>query len=530
MKIIISGGGTGGHIYPAISIANALQSRFPEVDILFVGAEGRMEMEKVPAAGYPIVGLPVAGLQRKLTWKNLCLPYKLWKSARKAAQIINDFKPDVVVGVGGYASAPVLWTAQRKNIPTVIQEQNSYAGITNKLLAKRATKICVAYEGMERFFPKEKIVLTGNPVRYRPAADGERRTVVGLRPTENGERLSACGRWRTENGYRPAADGERRTVVGLRPTENGERLSACGRWRTENGYRPAADGERLSESRSPFPVSSERSEGASRSPLAPSEAEGLSVPRSPFTVLIVGGSLGARTLNRAMMQALPELQNSGVHFIWQTGKSYFEQAKAAVNALSGERLSACGRRRTVVGLRPTENGERLSESRSPLAPSEAEGLPVPRSPLTPSEAEGLSVPRSPFTVVDFISRMDEAFAAADVVVSRAGAGTISELCVAAKACVLVPSPNVAEDHQTKNAQALVDKNAAVMVRDEEANEKLFPTVLALLKDDMRIKELEKNIAALAKPNAAAEIAEIIGERLMENGERKTVNGERKKNE
>ena len=166
MKIIISGGGTGGHIYPAIAIANALKSQSPDVDILFVGAEGRMEMEKVPAAGYTIVGLPVAGLQRRLTWRNLLLPFKLWKSVRKASQIINRFNPDVVVGVGGYASAPVLWTAQRKNIPTVIQEQNSYAGVTNKLLAKRASKICVAYEGMERFFPKEKIILTGNPVRW----------------------------------------------------------------------------------------------------------------------------------------------------------------------------------------------------------------------------------------------------------------------------------------------------------------------------------------------------------------------------
>jgi UDP-N-acetylmuramate--alanine ligase len=367
MKIIISGGGTGGHIYPAIAIANALKARFPGVDILFVGAEGRMEMEKVPAAGYPIVGLPVAGLQRTLTWKNLLLPYKLWKSVRKAAQIINRFKPDVVVGVGGYASAPVLWTAQRKNIPTVIQEQNSYAGVTNKLLARRASRICVAYEGMERFFPKEKITLTGNPVRYRPAADEQN--------------------------------------------------------------------------------------------------------RSPFTVLIVGGSLGARTLNQAMMRALPALQQSGVHFIWQTGKAYFAQAKAAVDALSGERLS---------------------ES------------------------------RSPFTVVDFIARMDEAFAAADVVVSRAGAGTISELCVAAKACVLVPSPNVAEDHQTKNAQALVNKKAAIMVRDDEANEKLFPTLLALLNDETRIRELERNIAALAKPNAANDIAGIIGEFI---GERLKVNEE-----
>ncbi|MDR0691970.1 MAG: UDP-N-acetylglucosamine--N-acetylmuramyl-(pentapeptide) pyrophosphoryl-undecaprenol N-acetylglucosamine transferase [Prevotellaceae bacterium] len=397
MKIIISGGGTGGHIYPAIAIANALKSQSPGVDILFVGAEGRMEMEKVPAAGYTIVGLPVAGLQRRLTWRNLLLPFKLWKSVRKASQIINRFKPDVVVGVGGYASAPVLWTAQRKNIPTVIQEQNSYAGVTNKLLAKRASKICVAYEGMERFFPKEKIILTGNPVRF----------TAPPQPSPRGGSFAP-----------PPLEG-----VGGRPA-----------------------------------------------------------------VLVVGGSLGARTLNQAMTQALPELRRSGVHFIWQTGKSYFEQAKAAVN---GER----------------ENGERRTENGNTLSPF----LPFPLSPSV--------------TVVDFISRMDEAFAAADVVVSRAGAGTISELCVAAKACVLVPSPNVAEDHQTKNAQALVDKNAAIMVRDDEAKDKLLPTVLALLQDEARIRELEKNIATLAKPHAADEIAKIvIGQR--ENGEREKGRKER----
>jgi UDP-N-acetylglucosamine--N-acetylmuramyl-(pentapeptide) pyrophosphoryl-undecaprenol N-acetylglucosamine transferase len=333
------------------------------------------------------------------------MPYKLWKSVKKAAKIIDEFKPDAVVGVGGYASAPVLWAAQRKNIPTIIQEQNSYAGITNKLLAKRASKICVAYEGMERFFPKEKIALTGNPVRF-------------------------------------AGNGERRT-------ENGE----------------------------PFPL----------------------IP-SPFTVLVVGGSLGARTLNQVMLQALPELRNSGVHFIWQTGKSYFEQAKQAAARQSGERGTEKGERRK-------EKGERENEER------ESSPLTVDRSPFP--------VDRSPFTVMDFIYRMDEAFAAADVVVSRAGAGTISELCVAAKACIFVPSPNVAEDHQTKNAQALVDKNAAIMVRDDEAKDKLIPTILALLQDKTRIKELEKNIAALAKPNAANDIAEIIGEWGTENGERRT---------
>ena len=363
MKVIISGGGTGGHIYPAIAIANALRKRFPDLSILFVGAEGRMEMEKVPAAGYAIVGLPVAGLQRIRWWKNFSLPFKLWKSLRKAKQIINDFQPDVVVGVGGYASVPVLLAAQWRKIPTLLQEQNSYAGIANKLLAKRAFAICVAYDGMERFFPKEKIILTGNPVRV-----------------ESGE-------WRVENDKHTPA--------------------------------PA-----------PF-----------------------STLHSPFsTVLVVGGSLGARTLNRAMIQALPELCNTGVHFIWQTGKMYFEQAKAALAT-----------------------------------------IPSPHS----------------IQVIDFISQMDEAFAAAGVVVSRAGAGTISELCVAAKACVFVPSPNVAEDHQTKNAQALVEKNAALMVRDEDAVEKLWPVVLELLHDKARIGELEKNIALLAKPNAAEDIVDII---------------------
>jgi UDP-N-acetylglucosamine--N-acetylmuramyl-(pentapeptide) pyrophosphoryl-undecaprenol N-acetylglucosamine transferase len=357
LKVIISGGGTGGHIYPAIAIANALRQRCPGVSILFAGAEGRMEMEKVPAAGYAIAGLPVAGLQRKRWWKNFSLPFKLWKSLRKATQIINDFQPGVVVGVGGYASAPVLWAAQRKKIPTLLQEQNSYAGIANKLLAKRASAICVAYEGMERFFPKGKIILTGNPVRF-----------TSLPPTP------------------PFREGK----------------------------------------------------------------GGI--------VLLVGGSLGARTLNQSMIQALPALHGSGVHFIWQTGKAYFEQAKAAVDALNR--------------ARGTEDG-------------------------------------SPFTVVDFISRMDEAFAAADVVVSRAGAGTISELCVAAKACVFVPSPNVAEDHQTKNAQALVAKNAALMVRDDEAKDRLWTVVLELLHDRARIKELEKNIAALAKPHAAEDIVKMI---------------------
>ena len=394
LKVIISGGGTGGHIYPAIAIANALRQRCPNASILFVGAEGRMEMEKVPAAGYAITGLPVAGLQRIRWWKNFSLPFKLWKSLRKAKQIICDFQPDVVVGVGGYASAPVLWAAQRKKIPTLLQEQNSYAGMANKLFAKRAFAICVAYDGMERFFPKEKIRLTGNPVRQSAVAVGSRQSAV--------------------NSQQPAvAVGSRQSAV------NSRQLTA---------------------------------DCDCQLPTATAGCD-CQLP----TVLVVGGSLGARTLNRAMLQALPALCNTGIHVIWQTGKMYFEQAKAALAALH-----------------------------------------YPHA----------------IQAVDFISQMNEAFAAADVVVSRAGAGTISELCVAAKACIFVPSPNVAEDHQTKNAQALVEKNAALMVRDDEAMDKLWPTVLELLHDKARIKELEKNISLLAKPDAAEDVVNTMMKYLI----------------
>ena len=357
LKVIISGGGTGGHIYPAISIANALKQRVTDVSILFVGAEGRMEMEKVPAAGYPIVALPVEGLQRKLTLKNLLLPYKIWKSIRRASAIIKKFEPDVVVGVGGYVSGPVLWAAQRKKIPTLLQEQNSYAGVTNKILAKRATKICVAYEGMEKFFKKEKISLLGNPVRQ------------DLQRNEESLRVEAAAFF------------------------------------------------------------------------------GLDAKKK--TVLIVGGSLGARTLNQTMKNALPDVVNSDVQFIWQTGKLYFEQAKTAAQLATNVK------------------------------------------------------------VYDFIYRMEYAFALADVVISRAGAGTISELCVVAKPCIFVPSPNVSEDHQTKNAQALVVKNAALMITDANASTQLIPTALELLKNETHCKELQNNIAALAKPNAAQDIVDEL---------------------
>jgi UDP-N-acetylglucosamine--N-acetylmuramyl-(pentapeptide) pyrophosphoryl-undecaprenol N-acetylglucosamine transferase len=362
LKVIISGGGTGGHIYPAVSIANALREQYPDSAILFVGAEGRMEMEKVPAAGYTIIGLPVAGLQRKLTLKNMSLPFKLWRSIRKAAKIIAAFKPDIVIGVGGYASGPVLWAAQRKKIPTLLQEQNSYAGVTNKLLAKKAGVICVAYDGMEAFFPKEKIVVTGNPVRGDLKCD----------------------------------DGSLRAAA----------------------------------------------------------AAFFGLDAQKKTVLIVGGSLGARTLNQTMRQSLPELINSDVQFVWQTGQAYFETAKAAVPEGAGN-----------------------------------------------------------IRVHDFLYRMDYAFALADVVVSRAGAGTISELCVVAKPCVFVPSPNVSEDHQTKNAQALVSKGAALMVPDAEATEKLIPAVLALLNDDAKRKALQQHIALLAKPHAANDIVNELMKRV-----------------
>ena len=403
LSVIISGGGTGGHVYPAIAIADALQKRVSNVSILFVGAEGRMEMEKVPAAGYKIIGLPVVGLQRTRWWKNFSLPFKIWKNLRRARKIINDFQPDIVVGVGGYASAPILQAAQRKKIPTILQEQNSYPGIANKVFARNASAICVAYDGMERFFPKEKIILTGNPVRF---------TAPGKQPTEDQPQPAEDQQQPTEDQPQQAEHKEYKAQVSIPPV--------------------------------PLPAVHSSMRHADCPP-----------PRKPETVLIVGGSLGAYTLNDAMEFALPILNKSGIHFIWQTGKAYYESAKAAVDRLP-----------------PPLYGSKI-------------------------------------TVTEFISRMDEAFAAADIVISRAGASTISELCIAAKACIFVPSPNVAEDHQTKNAQALVAKNAALMIRDDEVIEKLWPEVLKLLLDKARIRELEKNIALLAKPNAANDIVDII---------------------
>ncbi len=364
-NIIISGGGTGGHIFPAISIANAIKEIEPETNILFVGALGKIEMEKVPAAGYEIIGLPVAGLQRRLTIKNISFIFKLISSLRKSKKIIKDFKPDVVVGVGGYASGPVLYKANKMKIPTLIQEQNSYAGITNKLLAKKAKKICVAYEGMEKYFPKDKIILTGNPVRQ--------------------DLLDKIGS-KTEAIKHFKLDSEKKTI------------------------------------------------------------------------LVVGGSLGARTINQSVIGDFEKLGKSEFQMLWQTGKYYFDDAKK----VAGE-----------------------------------------------SEYKNIKV-------LDFITRMDMAYAAADIIISRAGAGTISELCLVGKPVILVPSPNVAEDHQTMNAMALVNKSAAVMIKDSEAREKLIDATLGLIENDNEIKLLSENIKGMALRDSAKIIAEEVLKQV-ENG-------------
>jgi UDP-N-acetylglucosamine--N-acetylmuramyl-(pentapeptide) pyrophosphoryl-undecaprenol N-acetylglucosamine transferase len=358
MKVIISGGGTGGHIFPAIAIANALKAIDPSSDILFVGALGRMEMEKVPAAGYPIIGLPVAGLQRRLTWKNVTFLFKLYSSLRKARQIMQNFKPDVVVGVGGYASGPMLRIAAKDGIPTLIQEQNSYAGVTNKLLSKNAKTICVAYSEMERYFPAEKLIVTGNPVRQ------------GI-----------------------------------------------------------GDIAHLKDEAMKF----------------------FKLDLQKPVILLIGGSLGARTLNQSVAAKLEEINLSGAQFIWQTGKFYNEEAKTQ------------------------------------LAGKEYENI----------------------HQHDFITRMDLAYAASDIVISRAGALSISELCVVGKPAILVPSPNVAEDHQTHNAMALVNKHAAILVDDEHAPEKLINEALRLVFDAHEKEKLARNITKLALPEAADTIAKEV---------------------
>lgn len=369
-RIIISGGGTGGHIFPAVSIANAIRELCPEAEILFVGAEGRMEMQRVPDAGYRIIGLPVAGFDRQHLWRNFSVILKLLRSQWKARKIIKEFRPQVAVGVGGYASGPTLKTAGMMGIPTLIQEQNSYAGVTNKLLAQKADRICVAYEGMEKFFPSEKILLTGNPVRQ------------SLLDNQITRKTAA-------------------SAFGFNPNLK--------------------------------------------------------------TVLVLGGSLGARTINQtlaaglALMKAHPEVQ-----FIWQTGKIYIDQVKAAITAFTGEAV-----RNARVG----------------------------------------SIPN--LYVTDFIKNMNNAYTLADLVISRAGAGSISEFCLLGKPVILVPSPNVAEDHQTKNALALVNKDAALYVKDAEAQEKLLDTALETVADDELLKQLSINIAKLALPDSARIIAEEV---------------------
>ena len=357
-KVIISGGGTGGHIFPAISIANALKARIPEVDILFVGAKDRMEMDKVPAAGYPIVGLPVKGFDRAHLLNNAQVVNCLLKSLRLAKKTVRDFRPDIAVGVGGYASGPTLWMASSLGVPTLIQEQNSYAGVTNKLLAKRANRICVAYEGMERFFPKEKLVVTGNPVRK------DLESALGKRE-------------------------EAARFFGLDPQKR--------------------------------------------------------------TVLVVGGSLGARTINQSIQGGLDQFFRSDVQLIWQTGRYYHEEATRHLKAYRG----------------------------------------------------------MPVWCSDFIARMDYAYAAADLVISRAGASSISELCILRKPVVLVPSPNVAEDHQTKNAMALVDQGAAVMVPDREAPAHLVDTALELVHQDDRLAVLSEHIGKMAHVDSAERIVDEI---------------------
>lgn len=363
---LVSGGGTGGHIFPALSIANEIRRRFPEAKILFVGAEGRMEMERVPAAGYEIKGLPVCGFDRKHLLRNIKVLFKLWKSIRMAKNILKEFKPDIAIGVGGYASGPMLKAAQKKGIPTLLQEQNSYAGVTNKLLAKGAKRICVAYEGMERFFPEEKIVLTGNPVRRN---------------------LLEC----------EASQEEARKAMGIDPEK--------------------------------------------------------------ATILIIGGSLGARTVNESIIGGLEKIGAvaEDVQVVWQTGKFYDQQCKEA--------LEKSGVKNVIQ--------------------------------------------------MPFISNMDMAYRAADLVISRAGASSISELQLLGKPSILVPSPNVAEDHQTKNALALANRDAAIMVTDADAREQLVDTMLATVNDPEKLSSLSSNVECMALLNSAEHIVDevmaIVGE-------------------
>jgi len=355
-RIIIAGGGTGGHIFPAIAIANALKKKDSTIEVLFVGAKGKMEMEKVPQAGYKIIGLDIVGFNRSSLIKNIGLPFKIIKSFFQARKIMNEFRPDAVVGVGGYASFPMLQLAQQKKIPTVIQEQNSFAGKTNMILGKRAKRVCVAYEGMEKFFPKEKIVLTGNPVR----------AAISQSTVSKGE--------------------------GLR-------------------FFQLAEGKK--------------------------------------TVFVVGGSLGAKSINEAVDAHLDELLNAGLQLIWQTGKLYLGRARDRVAGKPG------------------------------------------------------------IWVNDFITKMEDAYAAADIVISRAGAIAIAELCVMKKPVLFVPFPYAAEDHQTVNAMSLVNKSAALIVKDSEAKDKVIPMIIELAKEEAKQSELKNNIGLLAITNADEKIAEEI---------------------
>lgn len=357
-RIIISGGGTGGHIFPAIAIANALKRIAPDTEILFVGANGRMEMEKVPAAGYKIIGLDIQGIQRKEVWKNVLLPFKLFGSVFKSRKIINEFKPDVAVGVGGYASGPLLYAAAQMKVPYLIQEQNSFAGITNKWLGKKAVRVCVAFEGMQEFFPANKIILTGNPIRKESVAIENKRS-------------------------------EAAAFFGLDETKK--------------------------------------------------------------TILVIGGSLGAGTLNKSMLHGLQKLIEADVQLIWQTGKYYYKSILEQLHGNFDEKIK----------------------------------------------------------VREFLNRMDLAYAMADVIISRAGAGSIAEMCVVKKPVILVPSPNVAEDHQTKNAMALVEKGAAIMVADSIAERELVDISLSLLNNPDKVKELRNNIGAMAHPLADEVIAEEV---------------------
>ncbi|MNK22629.1 UDP-N-acetylglucosamine transferase [compost metagenome] len=358
-KIVISGGGTGGHIFPALAIANEIKKRYPDVEILFVGAEGKMEMEKVPAAGYKIVGLPIVGLQRKLTLKNLSLPFKLLKSLSLAKNILKDFKPEVVIGVGGYASGPTLKMAQRLGIPTLIQEQNSHPGKTNRLLSKKVKAVCTAYEGLEQIFPPETIRLTGNPVREE----------LNKNAISREEAFSEFS----------ALDPNKRTI------------------------------------------------------------------------LVMGGSLGARTLNESVLHGMEQLADANTQILWQCGKYYFEAMKQELQIRK----------------------------------------------------------KAPIHLTDFIARMDAAYSVADVIVSRAGALSISELCIVGKPTILVPSPNVSEDHQTKNAMALVKNQAAVLIKDDVAKDKLISETIAILNDEDRANELRVAIKRMAKPNATKDIVDVI---------------------